>query len=163
VHVLLEAAHQLLDLDFELKVIGNGPERQSLETQANSLGLKDRVKFLGYLNQAGVEEVVSGAKAVVLPSLGGEVFGLAALENMLRRKLVIVSDIGSLTEIVGNAGLTFPAGDAKALSDRLRRALQPDGFAEEMGTHAISRAVAVFTSEQMVEDHLVLYRRLVAA
>ncbi len=98
-----------------------------------------------------------------MPSLGGEVFGLATLENMLRGKLVIVSEIGALTEVVGNTGLTFPAGDAKALADRLRRALQPDGFAEKMGSRASSRAVSIFTAEQMAEDHVALYRRLVAA
>jgi glycogen(starch) synthase len=161
VHVLLEAAAQLLDLDFELKIIGDGPERGRLEVKANALGLEDRVTFLGFLDQSGVEKTVREAKAVVMPSLGGEVFGLAALENMFRGKLLIVSEIGALTEVVGDSGLTFPAGDAKALADRLRQALQPNGFAEEMGSLAISRATSSFTSEQMVEEHLALYRRLV--
>jgi glycosyltransferase involved in cell wall biosynthesis len=57
----------------------------------------------------------------------------------------------------------FPAGDAKALASQLRRALKPDGFAEEMGSRAASRAISVFSSEQMVEDHLALYKQLVAA
>jgi glycosyltransferase involved in cell wall biosynthesis len=163
VHVLLEAAHQLVDFDFELRIIGNGPELGRLETTANALGLKDHVTFLGFLDQRGVEKTVDEAKAVVMPSLAGEVFGLAALENMFRGKLLIVSEIGALMEVVGDAGLTFPAGDAKALADCLRRALQPDGFAEEMGCRAISRAISIFTAEQMVEDHMALYQRLVAA
>jgi glycosyltransferase involved in cell wall biosynthesis len=158
VHVLLEAAHQLLDLDFELKIIGDGPERVVLEAKADNLGLKDHVKFLGFLDQSGVEKVVSGTIAVVMPSLGGEVFGLAALENMRRGKLVIVSEIGALTEVVGDTGLTFPAGDAKALANRLRRALQPDGFAEKMGSRAISRALSTFSAAQMAEGHMALYR-----
>jgi hypothetical protein len=41
--------------------------------------------------------------------------------------------------------------------------LQPDGFAEEMGSRALSRAISIFTAEQMVEDHMALYWRLVAA
>jgi glycosyltransferase involved in cell wall biosynthesis len=158
VHVLLESAHQLLDLDFELQIIGDGPERVALEAKANSLGLKSHVKFLGFLDQSGVEVVVSGSMAVVMPSLGGEVFGLAALENMRRGKLVIVSEIGALTEVVGDTGLTFPAGDAKALANRLRRALQPDGFAEKMGSRAITRALSNFTAAQMAECHMALYR-----
>ena len=50
-----------------------------------------------------------------MPSLG-EIFGLVALENMLRKKVMIVSEIGSLTEVIGDTGLTFPAGDATALA-----------------------------------------------
>jgi glycosyltransferase involved in cell wall biosynthesis len=160
VHVLLQAAHLLGDCEFQLHIIGDGPERSRLEKEMRSLNLERRVCFLGRLAPNEMEQVLATAKAVVIPSLGGEVFGLVALENMLRHKLLIVSDIGSLTEVIGDAGLSFPAGDAHALADCLRQALRSKEFVAEMGARAARRANSLFTPERLVSDHLVLYRQL---
>jgi glycosyltransferase involved in cell wall biosynthesis len=160
VHILLQAVRQLPDCQFRLNIIGDGPERARLEADVRSLGLEECVSFRGYLPANEVELALAAARAVVMPSLGGEVFGLVALENMLRRKVVIVSEIGALTEVVGDVGLTFPIGDAQALAGCLRRVLQSENFSDEMGARAISRARSLFTPERMANDHLVLYRQL---
>ena len=89
-----------------------------------------------------------------MPSLAGEVFGLVALENMLRKKVLIVSDIGALTEVIGDAGLAFPAGDAPELARCLRQVLQSDELREQMAGRAVRRARSLFTPERMVDDHL---------
>ncbi len=163
VHILLQAAHQLNDCEFQLNIIGDGPERSRLEADVRSLNLEGRVFFHGRLGTDEVEQVLAETRAVVVPSLAGEVFGLVALENMLRQKVLIVSEIGALTEVIGEAGLTFPAGDAQALASCLRRVLESDEFAEEMGSRAGRRANSLFTPERMVDDHLVLYRRLLSS
>lgn len=163
VHVLLKAVQQLRNLDFRLEIIGDGPERPHLEAEVGSRQLERHVSFRGYLPADDVEQAVAGAKAVVMPSLGGEVFGLVALENMLRKKVLIVSELGSLTEVVGDAGLVFPAGDAHALADCLRRVLQSDELAEQTAEKAVRRAGSLFTTERMIENHLLLYRRLMGA
>lgn len=163
VHVLLEAAHQLSDCEFQLNIIGDGPERARLEADTRSLCLENRVVFRGYLPKDEVEDALAAARAVVMPSLGGEVFGLVALENMLREKLLIVSDIGALTEVVGDAGLAFPAGNVEALANCLRRVLQSDDFVAETGARAGQRARSLFGPKRMVDDHLILYRRLLTS
>lgn len=162
VHVLLKAAQLLDDLDFRLDIIGDGPERKRLEDEVRLRSLKGRVIFRGYLPAAEVENVVADARAVVMPSLAGEVFGLVALENMLRKKVLIVSEIGALTEVVGNTGLAFPTGNAEALAACLRQVLQSDSFVEETGARAADRARSLFSVERMVSEHLLLYRRLLA-
>jgi glycosyltransferase involved in cell wall biosynthesis len=160
VHVLLHAVHRLPDCEFHLNVIGDGPERARLEADVQSLGLEGRVSFRGYLPTNEVEQFLADARAVVMPSLGGEVFGLVALENMLRKKVLIVSELGALTEVVGDAGLTFPAGDAQALARCLRKVLQSQQFSEETGIKAAARAGSLFTPERMVNDHLALYHKV---
>jgi glycosyltransferase involved in cell wall biosynthesis len=160
VHILLQAVRQLLDCDFRLNIIGDGPERARLEADVRSLGLDGRVCFRGYMPADEVDLAVAAARAVVMPSLGGEVFGLVALENMLRGKVLIVSEIGALTEVVGEAGLTFPTGDAQALACCLRKVLQSARFSEETGAEAVRRARSLFTPERMATDHLELYLRL---
>jgi glycosyltransferase involved in cell wall biosynthesis len=162
VQVLLQAAQQLAHCNFRLNIIGDGPERARLEADAKSLGLEDRVFFRGFLQANEVEQFLAEARAVVMPSLGGEVFGLVALENMLRKKVLIVSEIGALTEVIGDAGLAFPAGDSSALAGCLRRVLQSEDFSAEMGAKAAARANELFTPERMVDDHVALYRSVLA-
>jgi glycosyltransferase involved in cell wall biosynthesis len=163
VHILLQAVHQLRDCEFQLNIIGDGPERARLEADVRSLGLEGRVVFHGYLVADKREKVLASARIVVIPALAYETFGLATLENMLRKKVVIVSEIGALTEVIGDAGLSFPAGDAHALARCLKQVLQSDEFAEQMAGRAARRANSLFTSERMVDDHLVLYRQILGA
>ena len=160
VSTLLKAARLLSDCDFELQIIGDGPDRTRLEREAARLKLAGKVNFLGFLSPLQIEPAVARAKAVVMPSLGGEVFGLVALENMQRGKAVVVSEIGALSEVVGNPDLTFPPGDEVALAARLRRVLQSPEFVQEAGNKAAERAGTMFTVDQMVTEHLTLYQRL---
>ena len=96
VSLLIEAAEQLQKqgCQFRLKIIGDGPEFARLKSSAAQLG--DRVEFLGHVPAAQLDDALSDAATIVMPSLSGEVFGLVASENMLRGKLLIVSDLGSL-------------------------------------------------------------------
>lgn len=160
VHVLLQAVDSVRDCEFQLNIIGDGPERTRLESDVQALRLEERVFFHGYLDADKAEQVLAAARIVVMPSLAGEVFGLVALENMLRKKVLIVSEIGALSEVVGDTGLTFPAGDAPALARCLRRVLQSSDFGEQMAELAVQRARSLFTPERMVNDHLALYRRI---
>ena len=134
-----------------------------LKRTSKSLAIEDRVSFRGYLPANEVEQFLADARAVVMPSLGGEVFGLVALENMLRKKVLIVSDIGALTEVVGDVGLSFPAGDAEALAGCLRRVLHSKELSDELGVKAFGRASSLFTPERMVTDHLALYRMVLGS
>jgi glycosyltransferase involved in cell wall biosynthesis len=163
VHILLRAMRQLRDCEFQLNIIGEGPERNRLEADVRDLQLEERVVFRGYLAADEAEQALAQARAVVMPSVGGEVFGLVALENMLRNKVLIVSQIGALTEVVGDAGLTFPAGDADALARCLRHVLESDELITQTGVRAGLRARSSFTPQRMVEDHLALYRKLLGA
>jgi len=162
VGVLLAAAEDLqrAKYRFELKVIGDGPEGERLKSQA--AGLDGRVKFLGHVPDEKIEQVLADAATVVMPSLGGEVFGLVAAENMLRGKLVIVSDIGALQEVVGDTGLVFRTGDAEGLADCMRQVLDNPRLAASKGSEARDRAMKVFSRDSMIQGHLALYRKALA-
>ena len=161
-HLLLQAAGQLKTkgLTFRLEFIGDGLERRRLESQAEALQLTDRVAFLGYVPPEALEQTLAEATAVVMPSLGGEVFGLVAAENMMRGHLLIVSDIGALAEVVGDAGLRFPTGDEEGLAGCLEQALESPGFVNTRKELARKRAINLFPERHMIEEHLALYRRL---
>jgi glycosyltransferase involved in cell wall biosynthesis len=162
VATLLHAAAELAaqDVEFRVRIIGDGPERARLAILAWALHLRDQVEFTGTLTGAALEAAVSGALAVVLPSVAEETAGQVAIEQMMRGRVVIAADIGGLGEIVGQAGLRFPPGDAPALTKCLRRVLDDAELCAALGRAARSRALEYFTSERMVDEHMELYCRI---
>jgi glycosyltransferase involved in cell wall biosynthesis len=159
---LLQAAHQLEaeGFRFQLKMIGDGPDRGALQQQAVALGLGGAVEFLGYLPADSLEDHLMLAGTVVMPSLAGEVFGMVAAENMFRGKLLIVSDIGAMREVIGDAGLWFVPGDFEGLASCMRRVLNEPGLAMRLGRRARQRAQQLFSEERMVSEHLTIFRQL---
>ena len=156
--VLLDAFEQLRreGRNLRLKIIGEGPERKSLESRAAASG--NAVQFLGHVPGERLNESLADVGTVVMPSLGGEVFGLVAIENMIRGKLLIVSDIGALREVVGDTGMSFPTGDSAALGACMRRVLDEPPPAASLGSAARIRAIKLFDSDGMVKNHVALYR-----
>jgi glycosyltransferase involved in cell wall biosynthesis len=139
--VLLEAASILRseNHEFELMVIGDGPERSAIEELAKKLQPSSYVHFLGRIGAADLAHALAKASIVVVPSLGGEVFGLVVAENMSRGLPVIASDVGCFAEVLGDAGLTFRVGDAKDLARRIARLLDAPAPALALGTRARTR------------------------
>lgn len=159
--LLLKAAWRLKceGYQFHLRFIGDGPERSSLEVLTEKMGLADIVEFTGSLRGEALSQTMDTVDAVVMPSVWEETAGLAAIEQMMRGRLVIASDIGGLGEVVGDAGLKFPPGDVNELASCLRRVLQRPEIVGEFGRKARQRALQLFRQERMVDEHLSIYRR----
>ncbi len=162
VDVLLRAASRVKvkGLEFTLRIIGDGPNRSRLEALTRALNLTDRVMFLGYQPDAKLGDALAGVEFIVMPSLAGEVFGLVALESMMRGIPPIVSGGGALAEVVGDAGLCFPLGDDEALARCLERVLSSSEYAATVRQRAQERALACFTERGMVVRHLAVYSEL---
>jgi len=160
VRVLIEAAGLLKakHREFEVRIIGDGPERQELEKLVRDLRIQSCVQFRGYVPAERLAENLAASTAVVMPSLGGEVFGLVAAENMQMGKLVIASDIGALSEVLGDAGMTFATGDAEDLARCMDAIIVDPLIAEQTGKKAGRRIAEVFAADQMVTEHLQVYQ-----
>lgn len=122
-HVLLEALTDARLTAVSLTVVGDGPERQSLERQASDLGLLSRVRFVGPLGAVELREVMDRSALLVVPSTDTEGFPMVVLEALARGLGVIASDMGGLPEAVGSSGLVVPVGDSKALADAVCQAV----------------------------------------
>jgi glycosyltransferase involved in cell wall biosynthesis len=159
-HILLEAAHQLKlsRLSFRLLVVGDGVERPRLEAQTREYQLDQEVRFLGTLTGAPLDAALQATDAILMPSVGGEVFGLVALENMMRGKLVVVSDSRALTEVVGDAGLSCPEGDVAAWAACMERLIKNPALCREFSRRSRERAREFFSAQKMVAGHLAVYR-----
>lgn len=161
VSVLIEAAKRLLadGDDFVIKIIGSGPDRAQLERHAG--GLAGNIQFLGHVSDNDLADVLSDVCTVIVPSLAGEVFGLVAAENMLRGKAVIVSDLGSLREIVGTAGIITAAGNTSDLTAAMRRIVRDPAMSRVLGKEARARATQVFGMREMIESHISAYHQAI--
>lgn len=160
--VLLRACHDLLSSghDFQLRIVGDGPERSNLENLAKEYGLSAHVHFTGSVPAQDVPLVLQGVAALVMPSVCEDVAPLAAMEQMMAGRLLIGSDIGGLGLVVDGVGLKFPPGDAQALASCMRQVLDDPARAIALGHAARQRALQMFTQDRMVQEHVRLYRQL---
>ena len=95
-----------------------------------------------------------------MPSIMEETAGLAAMEQMMRGRLVIASEIGGLGEIVDGAGLKFAVGDVDHLASCMQRVIERRELVNEIGARARQRALELFTEDRKIKEYLSLYREL---
>jgi glycosyltransferase involved in cell wall biosynthesis len=148
VHVLLEA---LRGVDARVVVVGFGPERAALEEVAASTGI--RALFTGPLEHRHLRHLLALADACVVPSVFPEAFGMVAAEAAAAGCPPVVSRHSGLAEVAGELEaalppalgplVSFPAGDAAALRDRLTALL---------ALPATGRATLRTTVRRVVED-----------
>ena len=131
---------------------GDGLLRADLETDAESLGVKDRVRFLGFVNQSQLPSIYSSADLFILPS-DYEPFGVVVNEAMLCGCPAIVSDkVGAGYDLIrhGENGFIYPCGDLNVLSEILKEILPDQNRLKKMGTAATIRMKS-WSPEENVE------------
>ena len=138
---LLHAFHRAQVPDSYLVFAGDGPLRQELQRDAAQLGIADKVRFLGFVNQSKLPDVYATSDVMVLPS-EYEPFGVVVNEAMLCGCPVIASDrVGARFDLVrdGETGFVYRADDVDALTRVLSRALGCHERLRRMGEAARSR------------------------
>lgn len=160
--LLLEAARLLQQQNrpIDLKVVGDGPERAALQKLAAEWKLATQVRFLGRLPDSQIADVLATADLLVVPSLGGEVFGMVIAEHMLRGIPILASDLGAFVEVLGDAGRTFKTGDSADLARQIVQLLDDPAAAQRLGVAAHQRVRDFFALSRMIEGHAQIYRRL---
>ncbi|MDG2496783.1 MAG: glycosyltransferase [Aquiluna sp.] len=128
INVLLDAMSKLDKFPaLELRLVGDGGERDRLTAQAKSLGLGERVHFLGHIGDSELPKAYEDCTVFVMPSIA-ELQSIATMEAMASGRPIIAADAMALPHLVhdGDNGYLFPPDDADALRDRLERILSAD-------------------------------------
>jgi glycosyltransferase involved in cell wall biosynthesis len=102
-----------------MTIVGDGPERASLEQQARDAGVADQVSFAGRLVGDELVEQLNRHRVLVVPSVWQEPFGVVALEAMACGCVPLVARSGGLPDAVGDAGRVFPQGDRDTLASAI--------------------------------------------
>jgi len=117
-------------------IIGDGPDRASLEQIAHAAGLDDQIHFSGSQPQHEAAELLRQVEVLVVPSRWPEPFGIVALEGIASGCVILASDAGGLPEAVGSCGLTFPNGNVPELARLLGRLLNDPALRTRLREHA---------------------------
>ena len=153
------------DVNGTLLVVGDGPLRAELEAQALSLGISDRVHFLGEIHNRDIAAYYHASDVFALASVArSEAFGIVQLEAMACGLPVVNTGLDSGVPFVsldGLTGLTVPPGDSVALSRALNKLLDDDELRGRLGDAARKRVDTEFTAPVMGRRMLDLYTSLV--
>ncbi|MBD3335387.1 MAG: glycosyltransferase [Candidatus Eisenbacteria bacterium] len=162
---LLEAARlQNVGRGWTLRILGEGPLRETLERRVRQDGLEEGVRFEGYRSGEDLKDAIRESRVVIVPSEWYENQPYAIVEAFALGKPVIGSRIGGIPELVrdGASGWTFPPGDAAALGEAIRSALESPQRVEEMGRAARRQVEDEHHPEQHMERLLSYYREVAA-
>ena len=164
VWVLLDALAQLPG-DWRLHVIGSGPLARPARRRAQQLGLAPRITWEASVPSLRVAERLRTFAVLVQPSLTRrnwkEQFGRALVEAMACGVAVVGSSSGEIADVVGDAGLVVPEGDAACLRDSLQRLLVEPGLRHELGRRGRERVLALYTHGRVAEQTVAVYRAAV--
>jgi glycosyltransferase involved in cell wall biosynthesis len=165
VHLLVEAV-AALGGNARLEVLGWGPEEGNLRAQATRVGLGDRFRIVPGVPSHEVPAFARNLDVAVLPSLPTprwkEQFGRMLIEAMACGVAVVGSDSGEIPYLIGDAGLTFPAGDVIALGDRLRQIRGDEALRETLVRRGTMRVHTHFTQARIADATVETYREILA-
>ena len=155
---LIKTATQLRSKfhNLHLLLIGDGPLRQSLESELKESGIPHTLT--GYLPQA--YEALPAMDLFVLPSVS-EGMGLVLLEAMQAGVPIVASDVGGIPEVVrsGKDGLLVPPGDVAGFSDACSKIINNPELAKSLVLSGLSRW-PIFSIESMVCETEQVYTRI---
>ena len=161
---LFEAMRNVIDHRSEvcLALAGDGDLTGWLKEQARRLGIRDRVRFLGYRDD--VPDLLMAADLFVLPS---HMEGLCTslIDAMLAERPIVATAAGGIPEVLGGvepaeepSAWLVPPRDSAGLAAAILEALDSPELCAARKQRARHRAQRLFTADRMVEGTLAVYR-----
>lgn len=160
--ILLEAAADFLKQGtLELDIIGDGPQRPTLEAMVSHMGAQQSVRFLGSLPHRELQEHLRQCDFMAFPSIR-EFGGAVVIEAMALGVTPIVADYGGPSELVDdNTGFRVPFEDQQSLRDGMKKAIsyiiRTPGILDKLGAAGKKKVEAKFTWERKAKQILDVY------
>ncbi|MFL6386210.1 MAG: glycosyltransferase family 4 protein [Terriglobales bacterium] len=155
---LLRAAHALCGGFPALKVVivGEGPDRQAIESMIQRFGLQSNVILAG--QHSDMPGIYAAMDIFVLPSLN-EGLPMTILEAMAASRPVIATRVGAISSVIkdGETGLLVDPGDINGLRDALARLLTDSDLCRRIGSAGHDWVSRNYTSEVMALKYRAMY------
>ena len=165
IDLLFRACAELHGVAWSLRLLGDGPERRRLGELADQLGIAERVTFAGRIPSTETVQHYRQMDVLVLPSVSRpnwvEQFGRVLIEAMACGVPVVGSDSGEIPWVIGDAGVLFPEGDVRALTQALEALAGDPGGRREAAERGRARVLAHFTQAQVAAATAHVYRQMV--
>jgi glycosyltransferase involved in cell wall biosynthesis len=159
---IIRALAELRDrgTDATLAIVGQPAWKYEHEQSlVADLGMRERVRYLGYVSDDDVVALYSGAAAVVVPSLY-EGFGLPVIEAMACGAPVITSNISATAEVAGGAAILVDPRSTASIRDAIDRMLGDPDLRAKLREAGLARA-AEFSWQRAAQETHSIYRRVV--
>jgi glycogen(starch) synthase len=162
VRALVAAAALIENPSARVLLVGEGPEREALEREAERIGVGDRVRFLGFFAHDRLPAAMAHADLLVLPSVYEEL-GTVLLEAMWAGLPIVASRTGGIPDVIedGSNGLLVPPGDPEALARAIDRLFADRALAHRLSAEARKRGKD-FDWEVLAGRVLEVYRGITA-
>ena len=165
---LIDACSELARRRIEVvcDIIGDGPQRETLQAKIEQLDLSSRVNLLGSLSQGAVLKKLQAADIFALPSTtdaqgATDVFPTVILEAMASARPVVSTRLAGIPELVvdGQTGILAPPGDSIALAHALRQLLRDPDLRLRFGNAGRARIEQNFRIEETVAPLIKLFQK----
>jgi glycosyltransferase involved in cell wall biosynthesis len=159
IDVALEAFSECASPAWTLDIVGEGVLHNDLRDHAHMLGISGSVKFFPATTR--VAEVLEAHDVLLVPSRW-EGLGVVVMEAMAAGRVVIVSNVGGLPELVnhGETGYIVPSGDANTLKQAIQFMIEHPEKARGVAEKAQAYAVAHFDAPRMIAAYEAVYRNI---
>lgn len=148
-----------LNPKLNLKIVGRGLAKASLQLLAKNLKINDRIEFIDWQEGDELSRLIIQAQAVIIPSRWLENFPLNALESLSLGTPIIAADIGGLPEIVNHQnGIVIKPEDVRALAEAMDKIASGE---KTWDREEIKASAEVFSPDTNLQTILAIYRELI--
>jgi len=150
-------------LPLQLRIAGDGPQKEELVALTQKLGIAEKVDFVGYiLNDKLPEFYNSISVAVSLSVLNSESFGVVAVEAMSCECPVVTSDADGFTEVVedGVTGFIVPKKDVEAAANAIQKFIDDSDLRQKIGTAGRERVKKLYEWNDNVQTMISYYKSI---
>ncbi len=170
---LVKSLASLKKFNWKLLLLGRGNLQEEIIDKATELGIKDRLIMVASVPHDEVPNYINLMDTLVLPSettdkfktltAAGwkEQFGHVLIEAMASRVAVVGSNSGEIPNVIGDAGLIFPEGNAEALGKCLGKLMEKPDYVKNLANQGYSKAMEVYTNQALAKKQLAFYQELV--
>ncbi len=146
----------------KLYFAGTGPDEERLIKETNKLGIEERVKFLGYLQQNELKKYIDNSRFAVLPSIWYDNCPYSVLETLGQGKAILGSNIAGIPELVKDefSGLVFKFNDINDLTNKLDEMYKNDELIEKLSNNARKQALEEYSKDIYYNKLINIYNKL---
>jgi len=144
--------------DIKILIAGDGWSRTYLEELAKSMGLGDHVRFLGFISDWELADLMVAADVLVIPSVY-EPFGIVALEGMAAGTPVVATNIGGLSEIIEHdrTGVLVYPRNPESIAWGVNRVLSDRKYADWLVRNARKKVLEAYSWEEIAKRTVEVY------
>lgn len=163
-NILGEALRKIRREEWQILLVGDGSERAGFEQQLAVANLSNRARFTGAISYDQVPPYFHEIDVLVIPTETTarirEQFGRVIVEAMASEVAVIGSTCGAIPEVISDAGLVFPEGDADALAEALRKMISDERLRARLAKAGRERVERLYSWDQVGDETYQLYRQV---